>query len=148
MAAMPRSRLIEYFALSVGVVAALAGCGGATAPGASAPTLTASVGRDAPAEPGKAVRQVKLEVLGKGASMQPIIYFLDGNGSEAGADLPWSKSARIELTGAEREVGRLVSVVGGSVRAANGQLRPAACRITVDGEEVTTGKGSCKHLLK
>ncbi|GAA4529669.1 hypothetical protein GCM10023096_68630 [Nonomuraea ferruginea] len=150
MGAMPESRKMTIAALAM--IMALAGCGGATdasAPSeavpstASADTLPAT--DDASA---LAVRQVKLEVLGKGTSAQPIVYHLDTNGTENDADLPWSRTAEIELTAAEQKAGRLITLVSGSVRDANGQFQPAACRITVDGEKVASGKGTCEHLLK
>ncbi|MBT2228657.1 hypothetical protein [Nonomuraea sp. NEAU-A123] len=80
--------------------------------------------------------------------MQPIIYVADEDGSESEATLPWSKTAMIELTGAEQRVGRLVSVVSGSVLDTSGQLKPAACRIVVDGKTVVSGKGLCKYKVK
>ncbi|MDA0638761.1 hypothetical protein OUY22_35580 [Nonomuraea sp. MCN248] len=132
------------------LTAALQGCGGAagTAPAASPAQEPAPTATGAEEVSAIAVRQVKLEVLGKGKSAQPIVYNLDTNGTENDADLPWSKTAEIELTEAEQKAGRLITLVSGSVRDANGQFQPAACRISVDGEKVASGKGSCEHLLK
>ncbi|WP_156325573.1 hypothetical protein [Nonomuraea sp. SBT364] len=150
---MAKSPLIRCFGLAVLAAAALGGCG-ASGSAASAPSSTGSAaGTPRSAETSgkaarKAVRKVKLEVLGKGEAVQPITYNADESGIETGATLPWSKTAKIELTDAEQEVGRLVSIVSGSVRDDNGQFRPAPCRITVDGERVVTGKGLCKFLLK
>ncbi|MGI5270886.1 hypothetical protein ACQEUU_17155 [Nonomuraea sp. CA-218870] len=144
------SRSLMTIIAGLVMVAALQGCGGAadTAAPASPAQEPAPTATGAEEVSAIAVRQVKLEVLGKGKSAQPIVYNLDTNGTENDADLPWSKTAEIELTEAEQKVGRLVSVVSGSVQDANGQLRPAACRITVDGEKVASGKGTCEHLLK
>jgi len=131
---------------------ALTACGG-TAPPASSPVAAgsatkSSAGPTAKPSTRKAVRKVKLEVIGKGEAAQPIMFTADESGTVQAPVLPWSRTAKIELTGAEQEVGRLVSIVAGSVRAANGQFRPAPCRITVDGEVVASGKGMCKHMLK
>ncbi|MFG3306302.1 hypothetical protein [Streptomyces wuyuanensis] len=82
---------------------------------------------------GRAKREVTLEVLGSGTAQ--IAYTLDGSEFEQ-VTLPWKKTATIELTGAEQRVGRLVSVVPGSVQGSDGLLRAAACAITVDGRKV------------
>jgi hypothetical protein len=148
---MVKPPVIRCFGLALVAAVALTGCGGGNT-AASAPTgATAkpSSPKEETSQPsGKAVRKVKLEVIGKGKAVQPIAYTADESGSETNATLPWSRTAEIELTGAEQQVGRLVSIVAGSVRAANGQFKPAPCRITVDGERVVTGKGLCKYLLK
>jgi hypothetical protein len=148
---MTNYRLMAFF----GLVMVLAGCGAKEptpaqpAASASAPSADASSAEASPAEPpAAAARTVKLEVLGKGKAMQPIIYVADEDGSESDATLPWSKTATIRLTGAEQRVGRLVSVVSGSVQDASGQLKPAACRIVVDGKTVVSGKGLCKYKVK
>ncbi|MFC5816539.1 MmpS family protein [Nonomuraea harbinensis] len=149
---MPESRKMTIAALAM--IMALAGCGGATDTAAPATSEAAPSTASADTLPATddasalAVRQVKLEVLGKGTSAQPIVYHLDTNGTENDADLPWSRTAEIELTAAEQKAGRLITLVSGSVRDANGQFQPAACRITVDGEKVASGKGTCEHLLK
>ncbi|HUR05721.1 MAG TPA: hypothetical protein VM347_24470 [Nonomuraea sp.] len=133
-----------------GLVVVLAGCGANEPTPAAQPAASASASTSAsPTEPqAPAARTVKLEVLGKGKAMQPIMYVADENGSESDATLPWSKTATIELTGAEQRVGRLVSVVSGSVQDASGQLKPAACRIVVDGKTVVSGKGLCEYKVK
>lgn len=149
---MAKSPLNRCFGLVLLAVVGLTACGGG---GTTAKTATTAPS-GAAAEPSstlselppKAVRLVELEVLGKGKAAQPIMYNADESGVENEAKLPWSRTARIELTAAEQEVGRLVSIVAGSVRAANGQFKPAPCRITVDGEKVASGKGSCKYMLK
>lgn len=151
MGGMPESRLLIVAALAL--AAALTGCGGSSqtaAPATSATAAPAAPAEGAPEEDASAlaVRQVTLEVLGKGKSAQPIVHNLDTDGTENDAELPWSKTAEIELTAAEQKVGRLITLVSGSVRDGNGQLQPAACRIIVDGEKVASGKGTCKHLLK
>ncbi|MFJ9802292.1 hypothetical protein [Streptomyces wuyuanensis] len=82
---------------------------------------------------GRAKREVTLEVLGTGTAQ--IAYTLDSSKFEQ-VTLPWKKTATIELTAAEQRVGRLVSVVPGSVQSSDGLLRAAACAITVDGRKV------------
>ncbi|WP_336204927.1 hypothetical protein [Nonomuraea sp. LPB2021202275-12-8] len=150
---MAKSPLIRCFGLVVLATAWLTACGGGGTP-AAAPSSAAAAEQSvqpsgtASEAPRKAVRKVKLEVIGKGKAAQPIIYNADESGVESDATLPWSRTAEIELTGAEQEVGRLVSIVSGSVRGADGQFKPAPCRITVDGRRVATGKGSCKYMLK
>lgn len=152
MVAMAKSPLIRCFGLALVAAAALTGCGtSGSAASVPTPSSSASTPSQSPASSGtpqKVVRKVKLEVLGKGEAVQPIAYNADESGTETAATLPWSRTADIELTGAEQEVGRLVSIVAGSVRDKNGQFRPAPCRITVDGERVVTAKGLCKYLLK
>ncbi|MFC4007480.1 hypothetical protein ACFOY2_09615 [Nonomuraea purpurea] len=152
---MTRTTLIGFFGFAL--MAGLAGCGGgepaaqppaassaaAPEPAASSPAIEAST---LPAT--TATRTVKLEVLGKGKSMQPIVYVADGQGTESNADLPWSKTVKVELTGAEQKVGRAISIVAGSAQGANGQLEAGKCRISVDGEEVVSGEGLCRHKLK
>ncbi len=152
--AMAKSPLNRCFGLALLTAAGLTACGGGTTGSAVAPFSAAA--DESPARPSstasetprKAVRLVRLEVLGKGKAAQPIMYNADESGVVEEAELPWSRTARIELTAAEQEVGRLVSIVAGSVRAANGQFKPAPCRIIVDGEKVASGKGSCKYTLK
>ncbi|MFD1539952.1 hypothetical protein [Nonomuraea guangzhouensis] len=142
---MANYRLMAFF----GLVVVLAGCGAKEPAPAAQPAASASASAPPSAEPqAAATRTVKLEVLGKGKIMQPIIYVADEDGSESDTTLPWSKTATIELTGAEQRVGRLVSVVSGSVKDASGLLKPAACRIVVDGKTVVSGKGLCKYKVK
>jgi len=94
-------------------------------------------------------RTVVLEVSGQGTT--DIYYAADTNGSESNVMLPWSKTVVVELSGAERTSGRLVSIVPGSVRAADGRYVVGQCRIVVDGNEVANnrnGQSRCEHLLK
>ncbi|NUR89237.1 MAG: hypothetical protein HOY71_34575 [Nonomuraea sp.] len=118
------------------LVFGLAGCGAAD--GATAPKTRLG--------PKSVV--VKVEVLGKGKAMQPIVYMADKDGTENNAKLPWSRSGRLRLSEAEQRVGRLVSVVAGSVQGADGQLRPAECRISIDGLPVVSAKGMCEYKIK
>ncbi|MGN9780265.1 hypothetical protein ACTMTF_02475 [Nonomuraea sp. ZG12] len=153
---MAKPPLNRCFGLVLLAVVGLTACGGGGTTAKTATTAPSGAAAEPSAEPSstvsepppKAVRLVELEVLGKGKAAQPIMYNADESGVENEAKLPWSRTARIELTAAEQEVGRLVSIVAGSVRAANGQFKPAPCRITVDGEKVASGKGSCKYMLK
>lgn len=149
-----RMTVMRHFGLAISATlaaAALAGCGSSTpaAPSpAAAPSSSAEASAStAPASQG-AVHTVKLEVLGKGKNMQPIAYVAGSSGSVTDAALPWSKTEKVEMTAAEQRVGRLVSIVAGSVRADNGMLEAAKCRITVDGEKVADGEGMCKYTIK
>jgi hypothetical protein len=156
MATMAKSPLNRCFGLALLAAVGLTACSGGgtmattstSAPSSAAAKTSAEPSSTVSETPQKAVRLVKLQVLGKGKAAQPIMYNADESGVENEAKLPWSRTARIELTGAEQQVGRLVSIVAGSVRAANGQFKPAPCRIIVDGEKVASGKGSCKYMLK
>jgi hypothetical protein len=156
MATMAKSPLNRCFGLVLLAAVGLTACSGGgtttatstSAPAGPAATTSAEPSSTVSETPQMAVRLVKLEVLGKGKAAQPIMYNADESGVENEAKLPWSRTTRIELTAAEQQVGRLVSIVAGSVRAANGQFKPAPCRIIVDGEKVASGKGSCKYMLK
>ncbi|MEV0389986.1 hypothetical protein [Nonomuraea sp. NPDC050643] len=150
---MTKTTIYGFFGFAL--AAALTGCGGGPEPAAQSPATPAS---SAPASspaaeasilPAREVtRTVKLEVLGKGRSMQPIMYVADDQGTENDARLPWSKTVKVELTEAEQKVGRSISVVAGSVQAADGRLAAGKCRITVDGEVVVSAEGLCRHELK
>ncbi|MFF4742804.1 hypothetical protein ACGF3K_07910 [Streptomyces sp. NPDC047980] len=93
-------------------------------------TATPDAGGDAK---GTAKREVTLEVLGTGTAQ--VAYHLDTSKFEQ-VTLPWKKTATIELTAAEQQVGRLVSVVPGSIQGSDGLLQAAPCVITVDGRKV------------
>ncbi|WP_030912249.1 hypothetical protein [Streptosporangium amethystogenes] len=86
---------------------------------------------------------------GKGKVQQPIVYFADTDGSESDVTLPWKKTVTIELTAAEQKVGYLLSIIPGSVSDSSGMLKPAKCRILVDGQEVANNDGdeTCRHLV-
>lgn len=104
---------------------------------------------------GPVSRQVTLEVQGKGSTL--VYYNLESNKAEQ-VTLPWKKTATITLTTeAEKKVGTVVSVVPGSVQAADGTLKAAPCVITVDGKKVADNAGAndkdpssamCKYNLK
>ena len=138
-----RRRIYRRTVVVILVTACLAaGCGGA---GASDET-TGSSPQGGAASTG---RTVVLEVAGTGTT--DIYYHAETNETVKKAPLPWSKTVVLELTGAERTSGRLVSITPGSVRAANGQYVAAQCRIVVDGAEVANnraGESTCQHLLK
>ncbi|SEG83179.1 membrane protein [Nonomuraea solani] len=145
---MTRTTIYGFFGLALTV--ALTGCGAAEpaaqpAPASSAPPKAV----EASTLPAREVtRTVKLEVLGKGRSMQPIAYYADEQGTENNAKLPWSKTVKVALTEAEQKVGRSLSIVAGSSQAADGRLAAGKCRITVDGEVVVNGEGLCQYKLK
>ncbi|MBB4938156.1 hypothetical protein FHR32_002461 [Streptosporangium album] len=140
--------------LLAAVALTVAACGGAdetaSASPPAAPPASSRPSTQAPA-PQTETREVTLEVNGKGKVFQPIVYAADTDGTESDVTLPWKKTVTIELTEAEQKVGYLVSVIPGAVRDAKGMLRPARCRILVDGKEVATndaGENMCKHTLK
>ncbi|WP_143020263.1 hypothetical protein [Sinosporangium album] len=151
------SALIGVLALS----AAACGGGGGGGDGGgggggqgAAPYETPSVSGPPP-ETGAArqpeTREVTLEVLGKGKSAQPIAFVADTNGIDEDAELPWKKTVEIELTEAERQVGRVVSVIPGSVLDEKKMLKPGKCRIYVDGKKVADNddrKSLCEFTLK
>ncbi|WP_437032790.1 hypothetical protein [Streptomyces sp. enrichment culture] len=94
--------------------------------------------------------EVVLEVGGSGSSS---VYYVLGTNDMEQVTLPWKKSDSIALTGTQRKVGTIVSVVPGPVKQSNGQLAAAPCSITVDGEKVvedpggTGGKHICQYTL-
>ncbi|MEV3992063.1 hypothetical protein AB0J57_24430 [Streptomyces sp. NPDC049837] len=104
---------------------------------------------------GPVSHQVTLEVQGAGSAL--VYYNLDTNKGEQ-VTLPWKKTATITFTTeAEKKVGTVVSVVPGSVQAADGTLKAAPCVITVDGKKVADNKSAndkdpastmCKYALK
>ncbi|WP_162794890.1 hypothetical protein [Nonomuraea lactucae] len=161
---MSRTRYRGLVAAGALAAAVLAGCGSPSEPaspsaspaGTAAPSPPGAATTSAAAEPSASARPsstpgvhtVTLEVLGKGKATQPIVYVADTNGSESDATLPWSKTVTIELNGAEQQIGRPVSVVAPSVKAESGMLEASRCRITVDGEEVETGRGRCEYVIK
>ncbi|MGI5341702.1 hypothetical protein ACQEVS_32000 [Streptomyces sp. CA-181903] len=140
--------------VTVATAALLAGCGGGGKSDDKG-DKGASASQGAKAEPQEgadkgASHQVTLEVRGKGTTQ--IYYNLDGNGAQQ-VTLPWKRTATIAPEGAERKVGRLVSVVPGSSQAENGMLRAASCTILVDGKKVADnqdGKSNkpCEYKLK
>lgn len=122
---------------------AKAGNDGATAEASQSPSPTA-------AEKQGAIHEVILEVEGQGTTS--IMY----NAASSGFDqqtLPWKKTETVELTAAEQKVGYLVSVVPGSIQAANGTLQQAPCLIKVDGKQVADNDGGknpkgCSYKIK
>ncbi|NUW39729.1 hypothetical protein [Nonomuraea rhodomycinica] len=150
---MPQ-RNVGLLVAGVAAVAGLAGCGGATSPASGRETAPPAVSSSepvasAPVEGTTAVRTVKLEVLGEGRAVQPIMYVGDFNGTETGGmTLPWSKTVTLELTPAEQKVGKLVSVVAGGVQTTDGQIAEGSCRISVDGRKVVAAKGLCEYKVK
>ncbi|NUW34387.1 hypothetical protein HTZ77_23535 [Nonomuraea sp. SMC257] len=149
---LPHSN-VGLLVAGVAALAGLAGCGGATSSTGGRETAPPAVSSEsapsAPAEGMTAVRTVKLEVLGEGRAVQPIMYVGDFNGSETGGmTLPWSKTVTLELTPAEQKVGKLVSVVAGGVQTSDGQIAEGSCRISVDGRKVVAAKGLCEYKVR
>ncbi len=139
----------------------LTGCGGGggksenakgpTAPDKPAAASSSPSGSGKPAPGGGAVsHEVTLEVLGSGPAQ--VYYNLASNKGEQ-VTLPWKKTETITFTtDAEKRVGTTVSVVPGSVQAADGMLKPASCVITVDGKKVADNQDGktpmCTYRLK
>jgi hypothetical protein len=130
--------------------ALLTGCGGGGShpQKATAPARSAKPTADAHSQ--QATREVTLEVRGKGQTQ--IYYTADTNHSEQ-VTLPWKKTTKVTLVGAELQVGVPVSIVPGSVQGADGQFHAAACVIQVDGRTVADnqdGKSDkgCNYTLK
>ncbi|MEV0201600.1 hypothetical protein [Nonomuraea sp. NPDC050691] len=151
---MTQTRCFGLVLAGMLAVAGLSGCGDATsASGAREttppPASSSGGGPVTRAEGEKAVRTVKLEVLGRGRAVQPIMYVAESDGSETGGmTLPWSKTVKLELTPAEQKVGRLVSVVAGGVQTSGGQIAEGSCSISVDGKRVVSAKGLCEYKVR
>ena len=95
--------------------------------------------------------QVTLQVAGTGTTQ--VMYNTGSSSGFGNQKLPWTKTGTVELTEAEQKVGVLVSVVPGSVQAANGMLKMASCVIKVDGEQVADNNGGkdskpCEYKIK
>ncbi|MBZ4321595.1 hypothetical protein [Streptomyces huiliensis] len=141
--------------VTVATAALLAGCGGSDKSDDKDAAKGTSASQAAKAEPkegaGKgASHQVTLEVRGKGTTQ--VYYYLDTNGGQT-VTLPWKKTATITPEGAERKVGRLVTITPGSSQGEDGMLRAASCSIIVDGKKVADnqdGKSGkpCEYELK
>lgn len=131
----------------------LVGCGSTdTSSGNKEPTHAGAAVSSAPSRAGgqQESHQVTLEVQGTGQTQ--VMYSLRDDSSQQ-ISLPWKKTATVTLTGAETRVGLLVSVTPGSVSGTDGQFKPAACTITVDGRKVAdnhNGASSqgCEYTLK
>ncbi|WP_030299687.1 hypothetical protein [Streptomyces katrae] len=140
----------------------LTGCGGGgskseEAKGSTAPAKPAASASSSPSGSGKPAsgggevsHEVTLEVLGSGPAQ--IYYNLASNKGEQ-VTLPWKKTETITFTTeAEKRIGTTVSVVPGSVQAADGMLKPASCVITVDGKKVADNQDGktpmCTYRLK
>ncbi|MEU8379614.1 hypothetical protein [Streptosporangium sp. NPDC048865] len=135
------------------VALTVAACGGTTETASAPPPAATSASSQSPETktPRKKTYEVTLEVNGKGKVYQPIAYSADTNGTESDVTLPWKKTVTVELTEAEQKVGYPISVIPGAVQDSDRMLKPAKCRILVDGKEVATnngGENTCKYTLK
>ncbi|UQX04645.1 hypothetical protein [Streptomyces sp. RerS4] len=97
-----------------------------------------------------APHQVVFEVGGTGTAQ--VMWNGNSNHFEQ-VTLPWTKTESMQLEGAELKVGVTVSVVPGSVKGADGMLKPAPCTIKVDGKQVADnqdGKSTkpCEYKLR
>ncbi|ANP49543.1 hypothetical protein J2Z21_006005 [Streptomyces griseochromogenes] len=86
-----------------------------------------------------ATRTVTLQVSGTGTTQ--ILYNTGDSNGFGNQKLPWTRTATLQLDEVDRKVGVLVSVVPGSVQAANGMLKMASCVIKVDGKQVADNNG-------
>ncbi|MER7196528.1 hypothetical protein CG723_12590 [Streptomyces sp. CB01635] len=148
-------RTVTGIALVAATAALLAGCGsgggdskeaGAKQDTSKAPSHAASK----PAGGQEATREVTFEVQGQGSTQ---VLWTAGESKTEQVNLPWTKTTRLTIKGAELKVGSLVSVVPGSVAASDGRLEPASCVIKVDGKQVADNKdgksiAGCKYLVK
>lgn len=140
----------------IATAALLTGCGssgGSSDKGSAksdATTKSAAESKAAGARDKEATHEVTLEVQGTGKTQ--VYYDLDMNKGEE-VSLPWQKTAKVTVVGAEHEVGHLVSLVPGSTQGSDGMLRAASCVIKVDGKKVADnqdGKSGkpCEYKLK
>ncbi|MEU9993369.1 hypothetical protein AB0E10_42830 [Streptomyces sp. NPDC048045] len=100
---------------------------------------------------GGATHEVTLQVAGTGTTQ--VLYNAGSSNGFGDQKLPWTKTATLELTEVEQKVGVLVSVVPGSVEAADGTLKMAPCVIKVDGKQVADNNGGkdskpCEYKVK
>ncbi|MFI9722068.1 hypothetical protein ACIHFE_20795 [Streptomyces sp. NPDC052396] len=134
----------------------LTGCGGGDGgkkdKGSDSGKNTASTAAKAPAgSPGRTEsHEVTFDIKGTGTTQ--ISYASDTNHAEQ-VTLPWHKTTKVTLEGAELRVGIALSVVPGSTQDSDGMLRAASCVITVDGKKVADnqdGKSNkpCEYTLK
>lgn len=139
--------------------ALLTGCGGSDSSSADSPKPASDTPSGKPSDASKGdgpvSHEVTLEVQGTGSAL---VYYNLGTNKGEQVTLPWKKTDTITFTTeAEKKVGTVVSVVPGSVQAADGTLKAAPCVITVDGKKVADNKGAndkdasstmCKYALK
>ncbi|MFJ2774936.1 hypothetical protein [Streptomyces sp. NPDC087300] len=95
--------------------------------------------------------KVTLEVAGKG---KPSLgWIADTNHFENQVSLPWTKTVKVTLEGAELKVGKVLALTPQAVQGAGGlSYEFPACAIKVDGKTVEENaggeKGGCKYQLK
>ncbi len=136
--------------LAAAAAALLTGCGGSGHPQKAASAAATSAKPSADAHGQQATREVTLEVRGTGRTQ--IYYTTDTNHSEQ-VTLPWKKTTKVTLVGAELQVGVPVSIVPGSVQGSDGQFHAASCTIEVDGRTVADNQDGrsdkgCDYTLK
>ncbi|MFI2436722.1 hypothetical protein [Streptomyces sp. NPDC018693] len=144
-------RTMTGAALLVSAAVLVTGCGGDsgdTGTGDDRPTASPSAAP--PAAGGGATHEVTLEVAGEGSTQ--IMYHAESDGF-AQEQLPWTRTETVRLTEAEQRVGYLVTLLPGSVKAADGTLQQAPCVIKVDGKQVADndeGKDpkGCTYTIK
>ncbi|MGW7004959.1 hypothetical protein ACWGCW_19670 [Streptomyces sp. NPDC054933] len=147
-----RSTFIKV-ALVAAAAALLTGCGSGhqdTSVGQQSPGATSSTKPTADAKGQQATHEVTFEVQGKGQTQ--IYYTTDTNHSEQ-VPLPWKKTTKVTLVGAELQVGVPVSIIPGTVQGSDGRFRAAPCVIAVDGKTVADNQGGksdkgCQYTLK
>ncbi|MFC9929885.1 hypothetical protein [Streptomyces sp. NPDC127190] len=152
-------RTLQGAIVGVAAAALLTGCGGGgggkgtdQGKGADSGHGKAAVSQSATPTAGAdgAVHEVTMEVTGTGTTQ--VMYHAASSGFEK-HQLPWTKTEKVTLTDAEQKVGYLVSVVPGSVQAADGTLTMGGCVIKVDGKQVADNNGGkvakgCEYKIK
>lgn len=103
---------------------------------------------------GQTTREVTLEVSGEGEVIGGVVYMLNEMKTEEIKKLPWTKTEKLPLLGAQAKVGRPVTVTPPSIQDASGKFVPAKCVIKVDGKVVADnsknpeGKSGCQATVK
>lgn len=113
---------------------------------AAKPSTTPTTGKWGEPE----THDVTLEVQGKGT---PSVMWIAGTNDMEQVTLPWKKTTKVTLKGAELKLGSLISVQSQGVPGPNGRYVFPPCVIKVDGKTVAQnddGEDSkgCKYELK
>lgn len=148
-------KTLTGMAALIATAALLTGCGSSGGGGdkgsaKSDATAKSSVEPKADAGDKEVTHEVTFEVQGTGKTQ--VYYDLDTNKGEE-VSLPWQKTAKVSVVGAEHRVGHLVTLAPGSTQGDDGMLRAASCVIKVDGKKVADnqdGKSGkpCEYKLK
>lgn len=98
-------------------------------------------------------REVTFEVIGDGKPQGQVMYGAGDMNSEDLDKLPWKKTTKVTLQGAQAKVGVLVNIVPPSMTDASGMAVNSGCVITVDGKKVADNNGGeettpCEYTMK